>query len=193
MSSEPGLWAGDEPRASQAPASGQSELLGVLLPGQSGSDRKLDVGPALACTALWNHALPGTALTEKVNALRPAEKQCMVAWMFHTCVRVIEQLDDNTSEDGVVVLLVRQKRAALRKSASESRQGSRMATDDNSNTPIEESALYDPAEDELIRQSIARRLAQLSPEEGHKWRERMLAKLLRTEIIPAPQREGDGE
>jgi hypothetical protein len=79
----------------------------------------VDVGPALACAALWKEALPGKGPADKVNALKPAEKRCMVAWMFHTCARVIEQLDDNTGEDGVVVLLARQKRAKLRKSADD--------------------------------------------------------------------------
>ncbi len=43
----------------------------------------------------------------------------MVAWMFHTCVRIIEQLDDDAREDGLVVLLAHQKRAALRQAANE--------------------------------------------------------------------------
>jgi hypothetical protein len=65
--------------------------------------------------------------------------------------------------------------------------------DDNGNTPIEGSALYDPAEDELIRQTIQARLAKLSPEEGRKWRERMLAWLTQTVIVPLRMTEQDGE
>jgi hypothetical protein len=84
-----------------------------------GTAEKVEAGPALACVALWNHALAGTGLAEKVNALRPAEKRCMVSHMFNACVRVIEQLDELVSEKGVVVLQARKHRAALRKTAND--------------------------------------------------------------------------
>lgn len=119
---EPGLWEGDEPRASRSGPQAEPVLLGVTLPGLPLSDTKTDVGPARACVALWNEALPGTGLAEKVNELRLAEKQCMVALVFHTCARIIEQIEDNTSEDGVVVLLARLKREQLRESAENFRR-----------------------------------------------------------------------
>jgi hypothetical protein len=43
----------------------------------------------------------------------------MVAWLYHTCVRVIERMDDNESKAGVVTLLVRKHREALRQSAED--------------------------------------------------------------------------
>jgi hypothetical protein len=65
------------------------------------SAEKVEAGPALACVALWSSALPGTGLAEKVSALRPGDRRCMVAHMFNACVRAIEQLDDIVSEKGV--------------------------------------------------------------------------------------------
>lgn len=79
----------------------------------------MEAGLALACMATWNQALPGTGLGEKVGALRPAEKRCMVAWMFQTCVRAFEQVDDNERESKVVVLLIRRHREALRHTAED--------------------------------------------------------------------------
>jgi hypothetical protein len=116
-SREPGLWAGDEPRAGRSGPQAEPVLLGVTLPGLPITDTEKDVGPARACVAMWNDALPGTRLAAKVNALRPAEKQCMVALMFRDCARVIEELDDASREKGVVVLLARQMRAKLRQTA----------------------------------------------------------------------------
>jgi len=117
---EPGLWAGDEPRASRKHESGKPELFGVLLPVlELGSTEKVEGGPAIACVALWKHALPGTGLAEKVSALRPGDRRCMVAHMFNACVRVIEELDEIMSEKGVVVLQARKHRAALRKAAND--------------------------------------------------------------------------
>jgi hypothetical protein len=88
------------------------------LPGLPVSDTEQDVGPARACTVLWNEALAGTGLAARVNALQPKAKRCMVAWMFHTCARVLEQYDDDMRGNGVVLLLARQKRAALRQAAN---------------------------------------------------------------------------
>lgn len=115
---EPGLWAGDEPRASSKREPGKPELFGVLLPMLESGSEEVEAGPAIACMALWNHALPGTGLAEKVSALRPGERRCMVAHMFNSCVRVIEGLDEIVSETGVVVLQARKHRAALRKAAN---------------------------------------------------------------------------
>ena len=72
------------------------------MPGVPVSEEKMEAGLAFTCMAAWNEALPGTGLETKVNALKPAEKRCMVAWMFHTCVRSFEQIDDNASETRVV-------------------------------------------------------------------------------------------
>lgn len=83
------------------------------------SEKQWDEGPARGCVALWNGALPGTGLTEKASALKPREKRCMAAWMFHTCIRVLEQYDDDMREDGVLLLLPRQKREKLRQSAED--------------------------------------------------------------------------
>jgi hypothetical protein len=116
---EPGLWAGDAPRASRATPRGEPRLLGVVLPVLPVSDTETDVGPARACAALWNEALAGSELVEKVNALRPDVKRCMVAYMFNVCTRSIEELDDASREKGVIVLLARQKRAQLREAAED--------------------------------------------------------------------------
>jgi hypothetical protein len=116
---EPGLWAGDAPQASRKREPAPPELFGVLLPGLRVSEKQVEEGPARACIALWNHALPGTGLAEKVNALRPAEKRCMVSHLFNACVRVIEELDEIVSEKGVVVLQARKHRESLRKTAND--------------------------------------------------------------------------
>ncbi len=117
-SPEPGLWAGDGPQASKG-TSAKPLLLGIPLPGIPVSEKQTDVGPALGCAALWNDALPGTGLAEKVNSLKLDAKRCMVAWMFDTCAQIIARLDDNTSEDGVVVLLARKKRTKLLQTADD--------------------------------------------------------------------------
>jgi hypothetical protein len=116
---EPGLWAGDKPRASKKLEPASSVLFGVQLPRLPISDTQEEEGPARACVEVWNHALRGTGLAEKLNALRPAEKRCMVSHMFNTCVRIIEELDEIVSETGVVVLQARKHRAALRKAAND--------------------------------------------------------------------------
>jgi hypothetical protein len=90
----------------------------VELPGLYVSATEEDVGPSRGCVALWNEALPGTGLAEKVNALPPKAKRCMVAHMFNHCVRVIEQWEENSRAEGVIILLARQKRNALRRAAN---------------------------------------------------------------------------
>ncbi len=115
---EPGLWAGDEPRAARKREPGKPVLLGVELPGIPVSEDKVESGFANTCVGFWKRALPGTGLAEQVNALSPQAKRCMVARMNNVCVRIIEQLDENESADGVVTLIVRRHRAALRKSAN---------------------------------------------------------------------------
>jgi hypothetical protein len=117
-SPEPGLWAGDGPQASKGTIAKPS-LLGIALPGIPVSETQTDVGPALGCAALWNDSLADTGLAEKVNSLKPDAKRCMVARMFLTCARVIAKWDDDSSKDGVVVLLARQKRAKLRQAADD--------------------------------------------------------------------------
>jgi hypothetical protein len=116
---EPGLWAGDAPRASRSTPRGEPDLLGVLLPGLPLPDGKRDVGPAQACAALWNEALAGSELVNQVNALRIDTKRCMVAYMFNVCTRAVEELDDSAREKGIIVLLARQKRAQLRQAAED--------------------------------------------------------------------------
>lgn len=116
---EPGLWAGDQPRASRKQEPVPPELFGVLLPGLPVSEDKVEAGFAYTCVGFWGRALPGTGLAEKVKALSPQDKRCMVAQMNHACVRIIEQMDENESADGVVTLIVRRHLAALRRSANE--------------------------------------------------------------------------
>lgn len=116
---EPGLWAGDAPRASRATPQGEPTLLGVLLPALPAPEGKRDVGPARACAALWNEALAGSELVGKVNALQPGVKRCMVAYMFNVCTRAIEELDDAAREKGIIVLLARKKREQLQRAAAD--------------------------------------------------------------------------
>jgi hypothetical protein len=91
----------------------------VLLPGIPVSEDKVEAGFAFTCVGFWGHALPGTGLAAKVNALSPQAKRCMVAHMNRSCVRVIEQMDANEAKDGLVTLFVRRNLEALRKSANE--------------------------------------------------------------------------
>jgi hypothetical protein len=116
---EPGLWAGDEPRASRKREPAPPELFGVLLPGLPVSENKVEAGFAYTCVGFWSQALPGTGLAEKVKALSPQAKRCMVAHMNNGCVRIIEQMDANESAEGLVTLIVRRHLAALRKAANE--------------------------------------------------------------------------
>jgi len=116
---EPGLWAGDEPRAvrKREPA---PELFGVRLPKVPVSgDQFEQEGPARACVAVWNQALPGTGLDAKVQALKPAERRCMVARMNETCARAFERMYDEAGEGGVVMLVYRKYRAATGQAAEE--------------------------------------------------------------------------
>ncbi len=117
--SEPGLWAGDEPRASRKREPAPPELFGVLLPGLPLSEDKVEAGLAYTCVGFWSHTLPGTGLAEKVKALSPQVKRCMVANMNAACVHVIEQMDAAESRKGVVTLFVRRNLEALRKSSTE--------------------------------------------------------------------------
>jgi hypothetical protein len=91
----------------------------VALPGLPVSGTQQDEGTARGCVLLWNEALPGTGLAERVKALKPGEKRCMVAWMLHTCVRALEQYDDTMREQGVALLLTRRKREQLRQVAED--------------------------------------------------------------------------
>jgi len=116
---EPGLWAGDEPQASRKSEPAPPELFGVLLPGIPVAEDKVEAGFAFTCVGFWGHALPGTGLSAKVNALSPQAKRCMVAHMNRSCVRVIEQMDATESQAGLVTLFVRRNLEALRKSANE--------------------------------------------------------------------------
>lgn len=116
-SAEPGLWAGDEPRASRSSKPRPPELFGVALPGVPLSDTELEVGPARACAEEWRLALPGTGLDARVQALRPPARRCMVARMFLFCTRVVARLDDITSKDGVVVLQARRLRENFQRGA----------------------------------------------------------------------------
>jgi hypothetical protein len=117
-SPEPGLWAGDIPQASKSTAAKPS-LLGVPLPGFPVSETEEDYGLARVCTLMWDQALPGSKLVDKVNALRPEAKRCMVAWMFHTCARALEELDDVKSKDGVVLLWMRRNLSKIKQSADD--------------------------------------------------------------------------
>ena len=117
---EPGLWAGDEPRASRKREPAPPELFRVRLPRVPVSGNQVEEeGPARACVAVWNQALPGTGLDAKVNALRPAEKRCMVAWMNQTCAQTFERMYDQAGEAGVVMLAFRKYRATVRQAAED--------------------------------------------------------------------------
>ena len=119
-STEPGLWAGDEPRASRKREPGPPQLFGVPLPRvEVDGDAHEQEGPARACVAVWNQALPGTGLEAKVKALRPAERRCMVAWMNETCVRAFERMYDQASKAGVEMLAYRKYRKTARPAAEE--------------------------------------------------------------------------
>lgn len=117
-SREPGLWAGDSPRASNDVAVKPS-LLGVTLPGIPLSRTQVDNGPALVCAQTWGLAIPRSGLSDKVNALDAPTRQCMVAQMLQFCARVVAELDDISREDGVVVLRARQVREKFQKSADD--------------------------------------------------------------------------
>ncbi len=113
---EPGLWAGDEPRASRKREPALPELFGVLLPGHD-TPATQAANLARVCVDMWNNALPGTGLGEKVNALRPAARRCVVAWMFDTCARVFVDLDAAARERGVLMPWKRRDREALQREA----------------------------------------------------------------------------
>lgn len=74
-------------------------------------------GPARACEALWKAALPGTGLDAKIQALKAAERRCLVARMNETCARAFERMYDEAGEAGVVVLTYRKYRAATGQAA----------------------------------------------------------------------------
>jgi hypothetical protein len=93
--------------------------LGVLLPALPDSGPEGDYGLARVCALMWGQALPASRLTERVNSLRPEAKRCMVAWMFHTCARLVVELDDIKSKDGVVVLWTRRNLSKIRQSADD--------------------------------------------------------------------------
>jgi hypothetical protein len=119
-SPEPGLWAGDEPQASRRRAQPKPELFGVPLPRvEVEGDVHEQEGAARACVAVWNQALPGTGLDAKVQALKPAERRCMVAWMNETCVRAFERMYDEAGKAGVVVMSYRKYRKTARPAAED--------------------------------------------------------------------------
>lgn len=65
-------------------------------------------------------------------------------------------------------------------------------TDDSGKSSIQDSPLYDPEEDKRIREAIKAEMARLGPEEGRKWRERMVKLLAQTVIVERGPRN-DGE
>ena len=116
--SEPGLWSGDEPRASRRRAPGATELFGVPLPGHEAKATPAEAGLAGVCVSMWNdEVLPGTGLAERVAALKPAEKRCMVAWMFRDCTRTILEIDANNRGRGTLLFWKRKDREAFERSA----------------------------------------------------------------------------
>jgi hypothetical protein len=117
-SNEPGLWAGDEPRASRPQVPRVTELFGVLLPGHEADATPAAAGLAGVCVLMWTgEVLPGTGLAEKVAALKPAERRCVVAWMFHDCVATILQSEANLKADGGLLPWRSKEREALARSA----------------------------------------------------------------------------
>ena len=67
---------------------------------------------------MWNdEVLPGTGLAERVAALKPAEKRCMVAWMFRDCTRTILEIDANNRGRGTLLFWKRKDREAFERSA----------------------------------------------------------------------------
>ena len=105
------------PQASRRQELPAPELFGVPLPGHEADATPAEAGLAGVCVSMWNEALPGTRLAERVAALKPVEKRCMVAWMFHTCVRTILQSDANMREQGAALLWKRRDREAFERSA----------------------------------------------------------------------------
>lgn len=111
----PGLWAGDEPQAAKGTPA-KPVLLGVPLPGIPVSEAEADYGPAHLCVGYWTAALPGTRLDDEVRALRGPAKKCVVARMFNLCALLMDGLDRETTNRGVVVLRSKQVRDKFRKS-----------------------------------------------------------------------------
>lgn len=64
---------------------------------------------------------------------------------------------------------------------------------DDDNGDANDSILDEAAHDELLRQAIEEKMARLGPEEGRKWRERMLAFLTQEEIVERQTPDDDGE
>ncbi len=64
---------------------------------------------------------------------------------------------------------------------------------DDDNDTVDGTSMSDPSEEAAIQQAIESRLAKLSPEEGQKWLERMLALLTQDVIVSTSELEGDGE
>ncbi len=117
-SPEPGLWAGDGPRAARGPAA-KPVLLGVDLPALASPGGQPDYGPSSICAAMWEPALVDPRLVSEVRALAPRTRRCVVAEMFQTCARIFKELDDGANKQGVPVLHAKRLRAALKTAAAD--------------------------------------------------------------------------
>jgi hypothetical protein len=95
-----------------------TELLGVPLPGHEADATPAAAGLAGVCVLLWKEeVLPGTGLAERVAALKPAERRCMVAWMFHDCAMTILKSEANMQAEGALLPWKRKDREAFARSA----------------------------------------------------------------------------
>jgi hypothetical protein len=90
-SREPGLWAGDEPRASARAAEPGVRLGPVLLPFPDDADTGRAQGPATACATALDRALVRTKHRIRYLNLKPDAQKCVAMLLYARCAASLKE------------------------------------------------------------------------------------------------------
>lgn len=84
---EPGIWAGDEPRASvdDDPIPETPILAGVVLPYPPGAESELEKRPTRLCARDMNLAIEALNLKDRVEGLSKGDRTCLAAMLYREC------------------------------------------------------------------------------------------------------------
>lgn len=97
---EPGLWAGDVPKASRPSVSPPPEILGVTLPFVNGDTTSPeDEYPTRACAAMMTTILPKVAERNRVESLTPEQRRCLAARLYEECASNLLTLVDGAQTE----------------------------------------------------------------------------------------------